>query len=142
MNVDDDTLLYYIADSLQMTLHLLEGRYRASEKRKLYLGPWVFEEQVTACSDIVSKTVCSFVVKVTSRVFLYLVSRDSHTTAYVFDGQDFGLTAASLSKFGEPKLEDTLIKLMPKVRGTFKFTASEHKWVPANAADLGKTVKV
>lgn len=138
---DQDNLLFYIADALGMTLHLMDGVYRASEKLKFKIGPWVVEDRVVACSVAMEKSQVGFLVKIMGNAWMYIVSREDKMMAYVFDGQPLKLSAASMGGFGEKTVATTLAKIIPVLKGTYLFDSTTHAWRTFNAADLGQGAK-
>lgn len=138
---NQDNLLYFIADALGMTLHLMDNIYRAKDKLVFKIGPWEVPELILGCSASVEKNQVGFLVKIMGNAWMYLVSREDKMLAYVFDASKHSLSAATMGSFGELKVMDTLAKILPSLKGTYVFDSELHAWRTINANDLGQGAK-
>lgn len=132
-----DTLLYDVVDALNLDLFECD-RWRGFEKRKLNVGPWAFESNVTAVGHIDRPDLATFFVKVVGSLWLYVVSqKDQPLLILTLDGPTVKLKIEDITAFGAHTLKDTMTKLAPGITVAFEFTAN-NKWedVNVNFSDL------
>lgn len=132
-----DSLLFGVADALNMSLHLMADHFRGAEMKLLKLGFWSSKAEMTACSDILTKDVATFFVKVKGSVWLYFVNeQDKPSRVYAFDGASLGLRVKDMSTFGQPSLAGSLKKILPAVRGVFQY--DDEQWERVDVTTLDK----
>jgi hypothetical protein len=110
--ISGDDLLYPVVDALEMTLHEMEGKFRGFETRRLQIGPWHVDADVSIVSDRLSDTTATFFVKVVGNLWLYLVSKKKlPLVIYVLDGSALKLHVKDVSTMGKLPVTDALKKL-------------------------------
>lgn len=75
----NESLLYGVADLLQVPLHPVGDGYKSNETRKTKLGPWDYEMNIQVKSDVLTEDVASFWVRLIGDLWMYVVSQRSTT---------------------------------------------------------------
>jgi hypothetical protein len=125
-----DTILYPVADAMGMLLHEMDdGKIRGADNRKVKLGPWSFQADVSVVSDIVTPTTASFFVKIVGHLWLYVVSRANVQLAiYVVDGSLAKLHVKDCTSYGGKSVTQTLEKLAYSVITAYQFNEETKLW--------------
>jgi hypothetical protein len=138
METVKDTQFYDIADALGINLHEMpDGRVRGFESRKITIGPWKLDADVSVVGDIKKPKEVSFFVKVMGNLWLYMVNEGLGLTAVVFDGSAVKMHVKDCATFGGKSVKDTLTKLKPGLVTAYKYEYAKHCWTE----DIGYMVK-
>lgn len=123
-------MLYDVADALFMEIHDMGDRFRGFDTRKVRIGPWSIDANISLVSDVVEMNVCSFFVKVMGNLWLYLV-KDIHCEglkAYVLDGGVLKLHVKNIATYGGVSVADTLKKLEKGLITQYGFNEQLRRW--------------
>jgi len=131
-----DSLICYVADTLGLPLNLVDNRWRGAATKNLKLGPWKINAEVVVCSDVLSPTVATFVVRVKGGIWLYLTSSQKGMLMYVFDGSKLGLRAQDVATVGTGKAEDFIKRIRPVTVSAYLYEGKT--WRAVNVSDLDK----
>jgi hypothetical protein len=132
-----DMQFYSLADAMGINLHEMpDGRVRGFETRKIKIGPWAIEADVSVIGDIKRPAELSFFVKVLGNVWLYMVDDPQGLRAVVFDGSAVKMHVKDCATFGGKSVKDTLTKLKPGIVTTYGFDQVTHKWVEYEVGHL------
>lgn len=141
----ENELLLYAADALCMPLQLDEnGKYRSATMKNLKLGPWgALPSEVSVCSDVIEDNEASFFIRITSSLWIYLISYKDGMEAVVFNGKKLRWRVQDMLKVGGVSVNDTIALIAPAQGDTFVFEKKTQAWrkVDANVVDQGLTIK-
>lgn len=95
MPTTPESLLYQVADILQLPLHRVDKGYKAVNATDIQIGPWSVATDIRVKSDTLTKDHAAFWVFINRNLWLYVVSygRGEQAKMIVFDG-----SIAKLSK--------------------------------------------
>jgi hypothetical protein len=109
-----------------------DHKWRGFETRKLNIGLWKMDANVTVTSHIVKPTLATFFVKVIGSLWLYMVSQQGQPPLVcVIDGPVAKLRIDELPNFGAPTLEEALNKLAKGMVMAYEFR--NNKWEQVDA---------
>ena len=141
----ENELLLYAADAMCIPLLLdSNGKYRAATMKNLKLGPWgPMETEVSMCSDVIEADEASFFIRVTSSLWIYLISYRDSMEAVIFNGKKLKWRVKDMPQLGGISVNDTLALIAPFQGSSFVFEKKTQAWrkIDANAVDQGLTVK-
>ena len=116
------SIKYLTADALNMTLQTKDDKVWGGDIRTFKFGPWSLNLWLHVESDICNKQNCSLWVRLTNRVWFYLMVTERSTKLAVFDAEEVGITLENYEKFGGSSMKETLEQLGSAVKAMFEFT--------------------
>ncbi len=122
-------LLFAVADLLQVPLHAVGEGYKNTVNRKFKIGPWDFEVTLLIKSDVLTKDLASFWVRVWGDLWMYVVSYNDGKALKIMT---FSGAAAKLEKgmmvtsCVNGNLAESLKRL--KAAGAIGYTFKAGKW--------------
>ena len=136
-NTNQETLLFRVADTLALPIHLVEDRYRAAGQKEMRIGPFHLKAEVVAVSDSVEDNRVSFLVRLKGALWMYMIYTKDTEAALVFDGDALHLKVKDMAEFCTGNTGTTLKKLAPAIRARFFY--SDNAW---RKQDAGAMVEV
>jgi hypothetical protein len=127
-----ESLLYSVADTIQVPLVPFIGGYLGKAKQAVKVGPWMLHYEPTALSDVIQPDYATFFVHVNKDLWLYIEASDTGMLLHVVNGGLVGLNQSTLKTFGTGKLGETMKKLEKGIVSTYKFSESKQKWESLN----------
>lgn len=131
-------LPYFAADTLGVTLYLVEGRLTTLEPHSIFFGPWQIEVDISVESDVLSPFELGLWVTINDALRLYLVVRDKENLLFVLN-TDALRECGKQSGFAATSVGGRLEEIKTAIRGTFRWHADQ--WVHV-VYDQGSSIGV
>lgn len=131
-----DTVLFPVADALDLPLHELPGGVvKGAGSKVLKAGPWMLMADMVVCSDSITPTTSGFLVRMYRNLWVYMVvgvKFSKSTTPVVamlfFDGNQFGVKPKDIATFGEKDIPATIEKIRGAVSKVAVFDNTSKNW--------------
>lgn len=137
--------MFYAADTLEMPFHCAGSRAQGRAEKEFDFGAFTGPLEVRAYSDILGITESSFFVSLSPRLWIYLISRHSAGTAYVFDGLAAGIDPDNAHRYGAVStggfsILHTLRKLhrAQSIKAIFSYKGVDEIWKKLSPAQMAK----
>jgi hypothetical protein len=124
-------LLYIAADILGMRLYSKDKDLWGAERKDFQVGPWEFSLWLEANGQINGKE-CGVFVKVTKRVWLFVVLQPHNHSIVVFDAGELEKEPNEL--FTSRDVESVLFALGDSVKKVFEYQRG--KWIAVHDAKI------
>jgi hypothetical protein len=126
----NEALLFPLADSVQMPLYLLEGKFRAHKEQSFKIGPWTLKSESVGRTDELGATRATLVVRIRKSLWVYLIcdQQGQRLRCVMFDGDRAGLKSKDVDTFCTGKMEKTLGS-MPIAAVVAGFEFKDEKWI-------------
>lgn len=132
-----ETLVFQLADALQMDLYQQGASLRGAQDVRVVLDGYEAHLPVTACSDHISKTAASLFVHVKCDYWLYMISSAAGVWAFPFDGSKVKIRVGAEKEFGLGDPKGTLAALKPALAAVaYEFVGEHAEWKEIDAVDI------
>lgn len=136
-----EALIYAVADTLQVDLHLIGDGYKAHHQQTEKVGPWEIRHDMQVKSDYLGPDAVSFFVKVRKNLWLYVVAYGggSKLKCFVFDASIAKIASGFMaSPCVQGQLQVTIKKLIASNAVIYEYTKDEVWALCGEANDLLK----
>ncbi len=125
---------------MDMPLQCTPTKAWGKSTKTIQMGPFNIQLNTEVYSDVLLPSDQNgFFVKITSKVWLYLVVSAKDTMVYVLDGEKAEITTANVSKFGGLSTAKTLVRLHSRssLRKWFQYQG-DGNWKAVPMKEQGK----
>lgn len=126
-------LPYFLADTLNMTLYQIDGKFKGRKVFTMDMGPWPIDLPVSLESDIISVREISSWVRA-GDLPLYLVVKDEESMLFVLNEEALIKLKAEREAFTAKTVEGRLEEIKLAIRDVFQWADGE--WTPMEMIEV------
>lgn len=124
----NESLLFPLADAMQLPLYLMGTRFRAHKEQSVKAGPWTLKTEVTAISDELGQYRASMFCRIRKSLWAYFICdhQGNRLRCTLFNAERLHVKSKDIESLCTGDAIKTLVKIAPATVGNFVF--HEEKW--------------